>query len=166
MRTVGMWVATVLVAVALNGCGGNGGSVALPDADRAAIQKSIVTDAGAALAAKDFAAFANLYTEDAAYLPPNAPAVKGRAAMVTFLSGFPPYSDFKLGPATIHGSGDVAYVQGTFSMMVTPAGASAPVAEQGKWLVGARKQTDGSWKAAVGIFNSDLPVAAPAAPVK
>lgn len=163
MRIVGMWV---LIAVALMGCSGRGGVTAFSDADRAAIEKSMVSDAMAALAAKDFESYANLFTEDAALLPPNAPTLNGRAAMVTWLRGFPPYNDFKLGLTTIQGSGDAAYVQGTCSMTLTPPGAPAPVADHGKWLVGARKQPDGSWRGAVVIFNSDLPATAPAAPVK
>lgn len=166
MRTVGIWAASVLVAVGLTGCGANGVAAALSDADRAAIQKSQVTDAMAALNAKDFAGYANLFTEDVALLPPNGPTFNGRAGMLTFLEGFPPYSDFKLGLVTIQGSGDAAYVHGTYSMMITPPGASAQVADHGKWVVGARKQADGSWRGTVVIFNSDLPATAPTAPVK
>jgi len=165
MRTVGMWVGSALVAVALTGCGGNGG-VALSDADRTAIQESMVTNALATLAAKDFEGYANLFTEDVALLPPNTPSSSGRAAMLTFLKGMPPYSDLKFGSATIQGSGDVAYVQGTYSWMVSPPGTAAPVADHGKWLVGAKKQPDGSWRGTVLMFSSDLPATASAAPVK
>ncbi len=166
MRTVGIWAASVLVSVGSMGCGGNGPAAALSDADRTAIEKSQVTDAMAALNAKDFPGYANLFTEDVALLSPNGPTFNGRAAMLTFFRGFPPYSDMKLGLVTITGSGDAAYVHGTYSMMVTPPGASAPVADHGKWVVGARKQDDGSWKGTVVIFNSDLPATALAAPVK
>jgi ketosteroid isomerase-like protein len=67
---------------------------------------------------------------------------------------------------TIDGSGDVAYVQGTYSMMITLPGAAGPTHDEGKWVVTARKQADGSWKSTTGIWNSDLPVAAPPAPAK
>jgi ketosteroid isomerase-like protein len=164
MRTAGLWVPSMVFAVALSGCGGT--ATVLSDADRAAIEKSMVTDAMTALAAKDFDGYANLFTEDVALLPPNAPPFNGRPAMITWLKAFPPYSDFKLGSTTIQGSGDAAYVQGTYSMTLNLPGAPAPVADNGKWLVGARKQGDGSWRGTVVIFNSDLPVTAPGAPAK
>ncbi len=166
MRKLGVPIVVVLVLSTVGACQGGNAAAGLSAADRAAVQKVVADDATAALAARDFAAFANTYTEDAAYLPPNAAALKGRDAMLTFLNAFPPYSDFKAAATTIEGSGDVAYAQGTYSMMLTPPGASAAVKEEGKWVVTAKKQADGSWKATVGIWNSDLPIAPPPAPAK
>jgi len=166
MRKLGVPVAAVLALGTLVACQGGGAAAGLSASDRAAVQKSIVDDAVAALAAKDFTAFANTYTSDAAYLPPNGPGLKGRDAMISFLSSFPPYSDFNAAAITIDGAGNVAYVQGTYSMMVTPPGASAPVKDEGKWVVTAKRQADGSWKATIGIFNSDLPIAPVPAPAK
>lgn len=132
MRKLGALVAAVVMVSTLVGCQGGGPTTGLSEADRAAVQRVVVDDAVAALAARDFTAFANTYAEDAAYLPPNGPGLKGRDAMMNFLNSFPPYSDFKAGATTIDGSGNVAYVQGTYSMMITLPGASAPVNEEGK----------------------------------
>ena len=165
MRKAVVRIAVVLLVGGLAACQGGGGAPAgLSEADRAAVQKLVVDDAIAALGARNFEAFANTYAEDAGYLPPNGPALKGRPAILSFLQAFPPYSDFKAGAVTLDGSGNMAYVHGTFSMMVTQPGASAPTKDEGKWVVAAKKQANGTWKSVVGIWNSDLPVAAPPPP--
>lgn len=152
-------ISAAVVFAGLLGCqGGGGGAAGLSEADRAAIQKLAVDDAVAALASNNFEAFANTYTEDADYLPPNGPAVKGRAAILEFLKGFPPYTDFKAALVTLQGSGDVGFVHGTYSMMITMPGAAAATHEEGKWVVGVKRQADGTWKSAVGIWNSNLPL--------
>ena len=159
-------VGTVLALCAVVACQGGAAASALTEADRAALQKTFVDGHGAALAARDFEAYAHTFTPDGVLLPPNGAGIKGQAAMAQFLSGFPPYSDFKLGVTTIDGSGDIAYVQGTYSMMITPPGATAAIADTGKWVVTAKKQSDGAWKGTIVIWNSDVPLPAPPAPAK
>ncbi|HEX9202863.1 MAG TPA: nuclear transport factor 2 family protein, partial [Vicinamibacteria bacterium] len=73
--------------------------------------------------ARDFAAVAGLYLEDAVLNPPNQPPVKGRAAVRTFLESFPPVREFKATRDQVDGRGDLAFVYGTYSMTVAPEGA-------------------------------------------
>jgi ketosteroid isomerase-like protein len=47
-------------------------------------------------------------------------------------------------------SGDLAYVVGTYAF-------ANPALDKGKFVDIWKKQADGSWKAVVAIFNSDLP---------
>jgi uncharacterized protein (TIGR02246 family) len=130
----------------------------LTDADRAAIQE--VTDAFTeAFLAGDFATVASLYTEDAVLLPPNAPSVSGRAAIQEFLATFPPVTQIHITPVTVDGSGDLAYVHGTFHMVMTgPDGSD--IEDTGKFLEVRRKVGEG-WLLAYDIFNSDLPLPMP-----
>ncbi len=113
--------------------------------------------------ARDFAAVAGLYLEDAVLNPPNQPPVKGRAAVRTFLESFPPVREFKATRDQVDGRGDLAFVYGTYSMTVAPEGAPE-IKDAGKYVEIWRKQADGRWLIAVDIFNSDLPAAPPPAP--
>jgi ketosteroid isomerase-like protein len=60
-------------------------------------------------------------------------------------------------------SGDVAYTYGTYDLSVTgPDG--KPMTDKGKYVTVYKKQADGSWKAALDTFNSDMPLPTPPPP--
>ena len=128
----------------------------LSEVDRAAIEatsKAFVEGVNA----KDWAAVAATYTEDGVIMPPNGPAVAGRANVQAFLETFPPISAFNLVNAEVEGLGDMAYVRGAYTMTITPEGAD-PVTDTGKFIEIRKKQADGSWLLYLDIFNSDLPL--------
>jgi uncharacterized protein (TIGR02246 family) len=129
------------------------------DVDR--INESTRTAVKAALA-KDFAAWAALFAEDGVLNPPNQPGVKGRAAILAWLSKFPPMTDFKLENVKVEGRDDLAYVLGTYTLTIVPPGAPGPVQDAGKFVEIRRRQADGRWLVAVDMFSSDLPTAPPA----
>ena len=130
---------------------------ALSDADRAAIKK--VAEQGQAMftaATKDNQAYVNFfYTEDAVILPPNAPAVQGRKALVSYLEAFPAFSDYKQETQEIVGFGDLAYDRETYSVTMLPPGGPA-IKDAGKIIWIWKKQADGGWKLWREIWNSDL----------
>ncbi len=129
----------------------------LSDDDVAAIKAS--TEAFIqAVRSEDWAAHAALYTEDAVWMPPNQPIVQGREAIQTWMEEFPTMTEFNLTAVEIDGYADIAYVRGTYSLMMLPEGALEPIRDTGKFLEIRRKQPDGSWPIAVDIFNSDLPL--------
>jgi ketosteroid isomerase-like protein len=103
----------------------------------------------------------NRYVEDAILLPPHGPSVEGRAAIQAWLAALPPISDARGQVEELDGRGDLAYVRGTYSLLITPPGTPAPLRDQGKVIQIYRKQADGSWKLARDIFNSDLPLPTP-----
>ena len=142
-----------LTALALPGC--QRGSGRLTDADRNAITARIA-DFDKSILARDWPAVVSAYTEDAVLFPPNAPIVKGRAAIRQFFSGFPKIMAFKQSPTEIEGLGDLAYPWGTYEMTMIPPGAKAPQRDQGKVLSVWRRQPDGSWLASRVSWNSDL----------
>jgi ketosteroid isomerase-like protein len=98
-----------------------------------------------------------LYTEDAVVMAPNFPAAAGRAAIVDFNRMFPPVASFVLTIDDVGGSGDVAYVRGTYRMTMAVEGAPA---DTGKYIEIRRRQADGTWLLAADIFNSNLPAVA------
>jgi ketosteroid isomerase-like protein len=58
-------------------------------------------------------------------------------------------------------AGDLAYVSGTYEETMTDA-SGKPAKDRGKYLEIFKKQADGTWKAILDIWNSDLPASAPA----
>lgn len=135
----------------------NSSAVADTRADEQAI-RGIVDNWVKLAKEKDAAAIAELYTEDGAVMPPNAPIGKGRAAIQqTWASmiGTPGF-DLAIVPEEIlvSSSGDMAFDRGTYRVTVAPDGAAQT--DTGKYVVVWRK-IDGEWKAAADIFNSDLP---------
>lgn len=128
----------------------------LSEADIKKIDDVTQTAVNAALA-RDFATWASLFLDDAVVNPPNEPAVKGRAAIRAWLEKFPPITEFKLNNEKVEGREDLAYVLGTYTMTITPAGAPGPVKDAGKFVTVVRRQPDGRWLCAVDMFSSDLP---------
>lgn len=100
------------------------------------------------------------YAPDAIVLPPNAEAVRGRKEIISFFESFPPITDMQFDIVEVGGAGDIAYVYGKYSMTMTPEG-EEPVQGIGKYIEVWKRQPDGSWKVALDIFNSDLPLSEP-----
>jgi uncharacterized protein (TIGR02246 family) len=136
--------------------------VGLTASDEAALRQAVDTEMKAANAA-DAAGWASVYAPDAIVLRPHAPAVQGREAIQQWLATLPPISNAKGQGVEIVGYGDLAYVRGTYTMTFSIPGVPAPIDEQGKFLQIYRKQGDGLWKMTREIYNSDLPLPAPAA---
>lgn len=107
---------------------------------------------------KDAAAIAQLYIEDGALMPPNAPISKGRAAIEQSWKSMMQAPGFELNivpeQITVSSSGDMALDRGAYSLTVAPNGAKQT--DTGKYVVVWRK-VGGEWKAAADIINSDLP---------
>ena len=153
-----MLIHRMLAALALTGLAAVGcqrSPAGLTDADRTAIRTRIA-DFDKAMLAADVPAIVSAYTDDAVLLPPNAPMVRGRAAIQKFFEGLPKITEFKQSAVEIEGQGDLAYPWGTFETSMLPPGAKAPIKDKGKVLAVWRKQTDGSWLASRVSWSSDL----------
>jgi len=120
---------------------------------RAAIEKAIAAWEKA-FNAKDAAAIANLYTDDASLLPPGSPLIKGRKNIQDFWQSFinAGGSDGKLHVVEVEASGSTAYEIGRFNAML-PTGQGGTARAEGKYVVIWKRQSDGSIKLAVDIFN-------------
>ncbi|HET9275536.1 MAG TPA: DUF4440 domain-containing protein [Gemmatimonadales bacterium] len=138
----------------------------LADADRRMISQmadSAATKFNAAAASKDWTSYTNTYyADDAIILPANGVTVSGRDAITQMLASYPPMSNVRFSIDEVEGAGDLAYARGTYEMDVAVPGAPAPVHDKGKFIEIWKKQSDGSWKVARDIFNSDLPMESPA----
>ena len=108
--------------------------------------------------AKDAKGIAELYAEDGAVMPPNAPIGKGSAAIQHTWESMMRTPGFGLTivpeQIIVSASGDMALDRGTYSLAVAPKGTKH--IDTGKYVVVWRK-IGSEWKAAADIFNSDLP---------
>ncbi|HEX9894095.1 MAG TPA: DUF4440 domain-containing protein [Gemmatimonadales bacterium] len=130
------------------------------DADRQAIEAQH-TAWSAAANAGDRAALTALYTEDATVMPPNSPAASGRVGVRQVFDAFPPVGDTKLTSTDVVGTAESAVVRGVYSMNLMLPGATAAVADTGKFIELWRKQADGTWLISWDIWNSDIAAPAP-----
>jgi uncharacterized protein (TIGR02246 family) len=115
-----------------------------------------------AVASKNADAVAALYTADAAFMAPNMPTVSGqpaiRGAWAEMLKM--PSLALTLTPTDIDiaASGELATEAGRYTFK---AGGDQPLDDRGKYLVEYRK-VGTQWRIENDIFNSDIPLPAPA----
>jgi len=103
----------------------------------------------------DWSALANEFTEDAVMMPPNAPAVTGRAAIAAWEAENEAGFRIALRPDDISIVGDRAIIHGQ-SCVFIPLEDGAIGVDIGKFLEVRRRQSDGRWLVAQDVFNSDL----------
>jgi ketosteroid isomerase-like protein len=114
-----------------------------------------------AIGAKQLDATMSYYGDGAVLLAPNAPIARTKEEIRQFWSQFfasiPAGVPFSYGTTKVEvaGSGDLGYAVGFYTV-------GNPPSDKGKYVEVWKKQADGSWKAIVDTFNSDLPAPAPA----
>lgn len=140
-----------------NGASSNTAASATAAADEDAIRGQVARWLQL-IKSKDAAAIAQIYTEDGAFMPPNATIGKGRSAIEQNWKAMMDTPGFELMFAPeqiiVSSSGDMALDRGTYRLTVAPDGTEQ--VDTGKYVVVWRK-IDGNWKAAADIINSDLP---------
>lgn len=138
------------------------GALAAPTADEAAIRAQTVSWAKA-YNGGDAAGVAAQYADDAILLPPGAPTVTGRPAILAFftkdIAGAKAAGVvFNVNPKTDVGvSGNMGWESGTYTATIKGA-----VVESGKFLSVSRKK-DGKWQYIRDTWNADA-TPAPSAP--
>lgn len=91
------------------------------------------------------------YAQDARLLPPNAPLVRGRAAIRSFWERFlaAGCSDLKLETVEVNASGDLAYAIGNYEYKMEGA------RHVGKYVTVHQRQPDGSYPIVADSFSSN-----------
>jgi uncharacterized protein (TIGR02246 family) len=154
------------LAACMSGCGprrhapesGESAPISLSHGDSVGIA---VADSAFQAAANsgDAARVAAVYALDASLLPPNSPVQRGRNAIRGFWAGLlDAYTvTFEIVPDVIEGRGDLAYNMGHYRLTALPKSKSqAGIADEGKFVEILKKQSDGSWRYVVDIYNSNL----------
>ena len=158
------WAAAGLVIIATAACEPAGSTKPVAGAaveqDRAGINKTR-SEYVSAWKAANADQIANLYTNDALVLYPNQPSVEGRGAIhAYFASFFAEFAQqgFELTSSEIEVVGPWAFDRGTYRWRAVPRAGGDPIEDHGKYLVILQRQTDGSWKVARDMDNSDRPL--------
>jgi len=105
--------------------------------------------------AKNIDRLAASYTEDARFLPPNAPIVVGRAAIREIFPVLTQvFSNLHIESGPVWVSGDLAVTHGSYTAkLTTPKGT---VDDRGKFIEVWRREANGEWKIFLDTFTSDL----------
>ena len=135
-----------------------GRSMALREQDIEAIRAVVEKDAEAVRRA-DWEAVTRMFTVDAVRFPPHQPPVRGRDAMRAWLETFPPIQEFSITADEIVGSGDWAFVRGSYVLTIAAEAGARPTTDRGHYMGLLRKQGDGSWLWATDMVSSELPLA-------
>jgi uncharacterized protein (TIGR02246 family) len=134
-----------------------------PDMRAADVQavKDVETAWAKDAATKDADKWASYFVEDGSALYPGAGILNGKAAIKGAMAPYfadPNFSlTFQATRVMASKGGDMAYAQGTYTMIVTNPKTKKPMTDKGKYLTIYTKQADGSWKAVADTFNSDSP---------
>ena len=134
------------------------GVMPLSDEDIAAI-KAIGPALDEAALSGDWKTLVELFTEDVVMMGPNSPILQGRSALMELLeSSGMTVSEHMVRIVEVDGYGDIAYGRATWKETSSIEGVAEPIKEEGKILGIFRKQADGSWRMAIWMWNSDLPL--------
>ncbi len=152
-------LALLALAVATTACRPRAQEAAgLSDEDVAAILNLIYTYEQAVMAG-DYQAAAAVWAEDVIRMPPNAPMIQGKAAMMEeFEARTYVVEEFNQAFEEIDGRNGLAYAGGPYSITYAMPGYPEPFSDTGKSLAILRKQADGSWVMTIACWNSDLPL--------
>lgn len=104
----------------------------------------------------DAASCAAVYVDNARALPPNSPMVSGKQQIKKFWQGVlkTRVKNLTLKTVELLEKGDTAIEIGAYTLDTQPKG-SKIVKDTGKYVVVWKRQTDGSWKYLVDIWNGD-----------
>jgi ketosteroid isomerase-like protein len=103
---------------------------------------------------------ARVYAKDARLLAPSAELIEGRKAIEAFWrAGIEAgVADVDLDALELDRQDGLAYEIGRYALRLRPA-EGGTVVDRGKYLLVHERQSDGSWRWAVEMFNPDMPPA-------
>ena len=132
----------------------------LTDADRKAFDTIRAVEI-AAFSSGDVGKLAALWTDDILLLAPNDPPVSGKEAVRVWVLRM--HEQFKIrgtykSAEIVEVRGDVAVEWMTFNLTLQPIAGGEPMVEDGKGIHVYRRQSDGSWKISLDIWNSNAVV--------
>ena len=125
-------------------------------ADEAAI-KGVHLRVTRAIREKDAGGLLASFGGDLVVMPPNEPPIVGKAALRSWFLRLTDEFSIDLDPSVeeVKVTGDLAYERFSFRGTMTPTGGGEPITFGGKGIHVYRRQSDGSWKIARDVWNSD-----------
>jgi ketosteroid isomerase-like protein len=166
MRRRWISLAAVLIALALSACAQQPAPVPEQEvgteADVAAFEATVLETWEAwttTVVAGDVDGWIALWDDDGVQMPPNAPAVYGKAAIRGAFSNAllsADFEEFTINNEELEVFGDFGFARGTYSF-VNAMTEGEPVPFEGKYLTIFKQQPDGSWKVYRDCFNPNTP---------
>jgi uncharacterized protein (TIGR02246 family) len=125
--------------------------------DRAAIEQATAAILEAVNAA-DVGAVISVWSEHGILMPPNHPAVHGRAAIEEYFRQLFMRSRlrFEFTESAIHIDGDTAIERLSYTAEIASSDSGTSFADRGKGLH-VYKREAGAWRLAIDVWNSDAP---------
>ncbi len=114
----------------------------------------------AALNADDADAWVACFTDDGIQMPPHFGTNVGKAAVRAWSKGFLSLFTcrFNLSVEEVQVPADWAFERGRYDITLTPRASGEAMDDIGKYITVYQRQSDGSWKIARDIWNSDQPL--------
>lgn len=129
-----------------------------PTADDVAGVDALLQQLAAAAQAGDAASYAALFLPDGAFMPPNQPAVVGRAAIEQWLRTAMSLYEVKIDDFAVEDrrvGATVAYMRYRTRIRFVPRDGGAPVPADQKYVETYVKGADGDWSIAVHMYSSN-----------
>jgi uncharacterized protein (TIGR02246 family) len=144
----------ILLMLFVQACRAPAPGPGLAGADERAVRGGLGAYVDAAISG-DASRWAALYASDAVIMPPNSPTLHGRGAIEAWLKALPVVITEAEGEALeVDGTGDFAFVRGTFTMSMEVPSSRQTVRQHGKFLHIYTRQQDGTWLLARDIWNA------------
>ena len=102
-----------------------------------------------------------LMAEDVIIMPPNEPALKGKAAVRTWYGQFVKQmrtSSLKVTNRELFIGGDYATEVAGFEWTLVPVAGGAPITDRGSYMQLWRREANGRWAFSREVWNSSIPV--------
>lgn len=171
MKTSRRWIATSVLA--LCACSAPPPPPATADASTDASVESTKATVAATTAAfhqalrtDDVEKFMSYVADDVILAPPGEEALRGKEAVRRWYSAFVSAyhtASLTLADQEVLVGGEWAVERGTYEWGLTPAAGGTVAVDKGHYLQVWQKQPDGRWQFAREVYNSSIPVTAPAA---
>ena len=131
------------------------------EADAASISRA-TAKLLSAVNASDVAGVMAVWCEDGVLMPPHHPSVRGRTHIERYFRQLFEHTrfTFSFGSSPIQVSGDFAFERVEYRVSARPVDGGPEVRDAGKGLHLYRRQSDGTWRLAMDIWNSDTPAPA------
>ena len=127
------------------------------EAERTSLLETDKAWAAAASEGQDVDQIVSFWSDDATVLPPDAPAIKGKAAIRQFVAESMEIPGFSISwepsEVVVSPSGDFGYTMGENAFTV-PGPDGSLLTMRGRYLTVWRKAPDGSWECVMDIWNS------------
>ena len=143
---------TIIIALIIISCNQNSNTKLATAEELSQMNKDFVK----ALNAKDAAAAAACYDENAKLLPPNEAVVTGRADIQKYWQGAidAGVADASVTTVATSSNGDLGYEEGRYELNIHQADGKI-IPEHGKYIEILKKGKDGKWLSIYGVWNVD-----------